>query len=146
MRERIAIVVALFAVCFAVAMSALFAWKHNAAVAKSAPAMEGPAGSEAAKEPAATSPEKPAGGGAAIYEDKNCRTCHAISGVGNPRYPLDGVGSRLNRSELREAITGAGLAASKMSRVVRQRKARYAEMPEEEMSKLVDYLSGLDGR
>ena len=131
------------AVCFAVAMSALFAWKHNVAVAKSAPAMRAQKATSgmAQDQGGASSQNKPEPEGAAIYKEKNCGTCHSINGLGNPRFPLDGIGSRLNPNELREAITGTGSGASKISRAVRQRKARYAEMPEEEMSKLVDYLS-----
>ena len=143
MRERIAILVAFLTVCFAISISALFAWKHNAAIARATPVSGVSTNSnlKAQNDPVAKNGLGPPG--AEIYQAKHCRTCHSIKGVGNPRSPLDGVGSRLNRAELREAIIGTGAASSKMSGAVRQRKARYAEMPEDEMSKLIDYLATL---
>jgi hypothetical protein len=140
MRERIAVGIAFLAVCFGVFTSAMFAWRHNISVVNSAP----PISAERDSGVAATVPETALSPlPSSDYEERHCGTCHSIKGVGNPRYPLDGVGSRLNRAELREAITGSGATSTNLSRAVRQRKARYTEMPEEEMAKLVDFLSSL---
>jgi mono/diheme cytochrome c family protein len=40
-----------------------------------------------------------------VYALKGCAQCHAIAGRGNPRSPLDGVGSRLYEEEIRRWIT-----------------------------------------
>jgi cytochrome c553 len=140
MRERIAIWVAFLAVCLAVFASAMFAWRHNVPIVYRAPVASIEPNSAAAPTVSQTtaSPAR-----SSVYEARDCGTCHSIQGVGNPRYPLDGVGSRLNRGELREAITGAGASSTNLSRAVRQRKARYAQIPEEEMTELVDFLSSL---
>ena len=143
MREKNAIVVAVLTVCFAIGVSTFFAWKHNVSVVEGPPTLSGSGKSDASAQSEPASTNEPVLPGAAIYDAKHCGTCHSIKGVGNPRYPLDGVGARLNRAELGDAIVGTGSAAAKMSGAVRQRKARYTEMPEDEMSKLIDYLSRL---
>ena len=143
MRERLAIIIAFLTVCFAISISALFAWKHNVAAIEPATRAKVSIDTDVSKRNVPLEPNKLIPAGRTIYEAKHCQMCHSIQGVGNPRYPLDGVGCKLSRTELREAIIGAGAASSKMSGAVRQRKARYAEMPEDEMSKLIDYLSAL---
>lgn len=140
MRERIAVGVAFLAVCFAVFTSAMFAWRHNIPLGNSARPLSVDRNSAMAATGSETNLLSSASG---VYETRHCGTCHSIKGVGNPRYPLDGVGSRLNRAELREAIIGAGATSTNLSRAVRQRKARYTQMPEEEMAKLVNFLSSL---
>ncbi len=40
-----------------------------------------------------------------VYALKECARCHAIAGRGNPRSPLDGVGTRLSEEEIRRWIT-----------------------------------------
>jgi mono/diheme cytochrome c family protein len=143
MRERLAIIIAFLTVCFAISISGLFAWKHNVAVVEPAPRPNVSIKSDATEQNERSQANKLVRRGRTIYEAKHCQTCHSIGGAGNPGYPLDGVGSKLNRTELREAIIGTGPISSKMSGAVRQRKTRYAEMPEDDMSKLIDYLSTL---
>lgn len=48
--------------------------------------------------------------GALVMQNKNCRNCHAIGGVGGRRGPdLDGVAVRLNHDELvRQVVQGGG--------------------------------------
>lgn len=136
--------IALLAVCLAVAVSAAFAWRHNPeAPEKKLPAQR--AYPPKVPRPETSMPENPAmTDGRSLYEAKQCGTCHSINGVGNPRHPLDGVGGRLNAAELRDAITGSGSIGSALSKTVRQRKARYAEMQAEEMTSLIAYLSSLE--
>ncbi|MGH9582315.1 MAG: c-type cytochrome, partial [Bryobacteraceae bacterium] len=48
--------------------------------------------------------------GAVVFQNKQCRNCHALGGVGGERGPaLDTVGARLTRMELvRQIIQGGG--------------------------------------
>jgi len=39
--------------------------------------------------------------GRETYAELRCAACHSIAGQGSPRYPLDGVGNRLTREEIR---------------------------------------------
>jgi ubiquinol-cytochrome c reductase cytochrome b subunit len=48
--------------------------------------------------------------GADVFQDKQCRNCHSIGGVGGQRGPaLDEVASRMTPNELRfKVVTGGG--------------------------------------
>jgi mono/diheme cytochrome c family protein len=74
--------------------------------------------------------------GRRVYDRERCATCHAIEGRGNRRYPLDGVGSRLSRDDVRKWI----VAPQEMQEGVRKRSYR---LPEDELEALVDYLMSL---
>lgn len=39
--------------------------------------------------------------GEQIYAAQKCALCHSIAGKGNPKGPLDGVGSKLTAEDLR---------------------------------------------
>lgn len=134
MRERIARWVALLTTFVTVAMSVLFAWVHN---------LE-PSGDGAPPTPARD--ERPASGdhpGRTVYEAQRCAACHSIAGAGSPRYPLDGVGARLDRSELRKWIVGAPELEDALPAGAFRRKQRYQELPESELDALVSWLESI---
>ena len=79
--------------------------------------------------------------GRAAFVDLGCATCHAAEGKGNPGLPLDGVGRRLERNELREAALGLGATADRLPPGVVQAKRRHREGPATEA--LLDYLQRL---
>lgn len=173
MRERWAIAICVLAVLAAVACALMFAVLHNppgSVTARSGtPAPASPAAEEAlpppkenlppptedlpppaAPSPAADAPpvmveteSEAAARGRAIYEANRCNACHSIDDAGNPRAPLDGVGSRRTGPELQEWITGSGAAAEHLSSGVIRRKQRYRDLPAGEMADLVEYLSAL---
>jgi len=155
MRENIARSFCLVALAVAVLLSWAFAARHNPAEAQvtafAAVAEVPPDPSPAPPASLAAAPDRPSPAptpetiarGVAAYDRHNCATCHAIAGTGNPRYPLDGAGSRWDAAELREWTTGTGVAAEVLSPAILRRKQRYREMPEEEMAALVAYLSTL---
>lgn len=75
--------------------------------------------------------------GKAVYRQQRCQTCHSIAGVGNRRYPLDGVGTRLTEEQVRKWI----VAPKEMDPKVRKRP--YDKLPANELEALVTYLLGL---
>jgi mono/diheme cytochrome c family protein len=81
--------------------------------------------------------------GAAAYGRNSCATCHSIGGEGNPRYPLDGCGDRWDADELSAWITGTGVAAEVLSEGMRRRKSRYKNLPPDDLSAIVLYLTTL---
>lgn len=117
-----------------VAISALFAWVHNpqhsADEVPQAPA----------REERAESGEHP---GRTVYEAQRCAACHSIAGAGNPRYPLDGVGARLARDELRKWIVGAPELEDALPASALRRKQQYQGLPESELDALVSWLEGI---
>lgn len=140
MREALAWMVCLLALCVVTLLSYAFAVRHNRPspvrpmVAAQTPP---PDTEERTSQPSATD------AGRKIFESRNCGTCHSVAGTGNPRNPLDGVGSRLDIEQLRDWTTGTGSASNSLSAGVRGRKARYSEMSQAEMEALLHYLSAL---
>ena len=137
MRERIAILICWLTLGLVVGLSWLFALRHNP-TASPASAVS-PVAPVVASEPA-LSPPPVNDAGSRLFREQGCTSCHVLGGIGNPRYPLDGVGARLNREELRTWITGTGPAATTLSAMVVRRKARYLEMPEADMAALIEWL------
>src|SRR5688572_9788233 len=101
MREIIARLVCGGTVCVVLALSWLFASRHNPpSVAKAL----NDSGRVAAVGELAHDAER----GRLVYVTHDCASCHAIAGRGNPRHPLDGVGTRRSAEELRQYVTAKG--------------------------------------
>lgn len=75
--------------------------------------------------------------GIRVYEEQRCAVCHSIAGVGSPRSPLDGVGSRLTTEEIRLWIVDP----QEMRPGIR--KPAYDDLPDDELEALVAYMESL---
>ena len=62
--------------------------------------------------------------GRQAFERLGCSGCHAIEGFGNPGLPLDGVGSRRTREQLRDYALGTGTAEAELPESIAQMKQR----------------------
>ncbi len=78
--------------------------------------------------------------GKEVYRQQRCRVCHSIEGDGNRRWPLDGVGSRLDDEALRKWI----VAPQEMQPGIRKRA--YDRLPATDVDALVAYLKTLKRR
>lgn len=136
MREAIAWMVCLFALCVVTALSYLFAVRHNLAAIE-APVAAAPV---VEQKSADASGQLPTNRGGQVFAEQKCQTCHSIGGVGNPRSPLDAVASRRSQAELREWITATGAATNSLSGAVIRRKRRYLDMPESDLAALVEFV------
>ncbi len=75
--------------------------------------------------------------GAVVFQNKNCRNCHALDGVGGRRGPdLTTVGTRLTRDQLIDQISNGTPGGGNMPAYGRQ-------MNPAEMTTLVDFLVSL---
>jgi ubiquinol-cytochrome c reductase cytochrome b subunit len=75
--------------------------------------------------------------GAAMFQYKNCRNCHALDGVGGRRGPdLDGVGVRLTRDQLIDQISNGTPGGGNMPAYGKQ-------MSPAAMTAVVDFLVSL---
>jgi ubiquinol-cytochrome c reductase cytochrome b subunit len=75
--------------------------------------------------------------GAIVLQNKQCRNCHALDGVGGQRGPdLSGAGVRLTRDQLIDQISNGTPGGGNMPAYGKQIKPA-------EMSALVDFLVGL---
>lgn len=70
----------------------------------------------------------------------NCLACHSLAGRGEG-IPLDGVGARLNRAQLRDWAFGSGAATQRLPKTVVTIKQHGAGDPDIEV--LLDYLQQL---
>lgn len=112
-----------------VLLAALFAWLQNPS---------------ATTAPVAAPPDpEVAAAGRAVYAEQNCALCHAIAGEGNPRFPLDGVGSRHDAQALRDWILAQGEIEDNLSARAAAMKRAYRELPESDLEALVGYLQTL---
>jgi cytochrome c2 len=75
-------------------------------------------------------------GGRQVYEREGCAMCHSIAGKGSRRVPLDGVGGRLGREEIRRWI----VAPQEMKPGVKKEPYHIAE---QDLDMLVEYLRSL---
>jgi mono/diheme cytochrome c family protein len=136
MNPRLPTAICLVMLALLVAASAVLAWKRNSGGA-APPVPAAQAATPVGPEPAQVAR------GRALYAEQGCASCHAIAGAGNPRHPLDGVGSRWQPAELQLRITGTGSAATEMAASVVRRKQRYSELGEDDLSALTAYLAAL---
>lgn len=136
MREIIARGICCLTVVVVLVLAHLFAARHN-------PDSVVESSGKLSPQPA---PSPDVGQGRRVYDAQGCSSCHAIAGAGNPRYPLDGVGTRRSPAELRDWITGTGSATEELSPATLRRKQRYRELPEAELKALVAYLAGLTAK
>jgi mono/diheme cytochrome c family protein len=75
--------------------------------------------------------------GKEVYAANKCQMCHMIDGAGNKRAPLDGVGSRLSKDDIRKWI----LTPAEMNPKVK--KPNFAKIAAADLTALVDYLASL---
>jgi cytochrome c553 len=154
MRERIAIGISLVTIVLLVMLAGVFAATQNAAppgtpISEATPAAVPTPGDPA--EPASAGPAvdearpqaRDSAAGRSVYTTTGCARCHAVDGVGNRRYPLDGVGARRTRASLRAWTMGAEPARDSLSPSAVRTKQRYAELPEAQVDLLLDYLESL---
>jgi ubiquinol-cytochrome c reductase cytochrome b subunit len=75
--------------------------------------------------------------GAVVFQNKNCRNCHALEGVGGERGPdLTAVGTRLTKDQLIDQISNGTPGGGNMPAYAEQMKPA-------EMSVIVDFLTNL---
>jgi len=140
MRERLAKALAALLTGVVVLMAAFFADRRNEADRPP------PAGSRVEEgRPVGAPPSDPAlvARGEEVFLEQACTRCHSAEGTGNPRLPLDGVGSRRSASELRDWATGSGTAREELGRSTARAKEGFARLPAGELDALVAYLGSL---
>ena len=87
----------------------------------------------------AASPEK----GQQVFAAQKCSMCHSVAGKGNPKGPLDGVGTKYKPAELRQWIVNAADMAAKHKATRTPAMKDFSKLPAADVDALVDYLSTL---
>jgi len=98
---------------------------------------------EAAAVEAAALPAALVEAGRAVYEAEGCAGCHAIAGEGNPRLPLDGIGSRRDAAALRDWILATGAVEADLGTRAARVKQGYRALSNDELEALVVYMQSL---
>jgi mono/diheme cytochrome c family protein len=75
--------------------------------------------------------------------ERKCSLCHSIAGKGNPKGPLDGVGSKLSAAEIREWIVNPKAMATKTGATRTPAMRPYSDLPPADLDALVAYLQSL---
>lgn len=81
--------------------------------------------------------------GAKVFADQKCSLCHSIAGKGNPKGPLDSVGSALSGDEIRQWITEAPEMAAKAKAERKPAMKAFATLAKGDLDALVAYLQTL---
>lgn len=139
MRERWAKQLALLTGVLAVVVSLLFARVLNPGQETARPETA-PMTAVSAPVPASTVVLK----GRAVFDAQGCARCHSIAGQGSPRSPLDGVGRRYSRVQLRQWVLAETAIRTQLSPRAIDAKQAYARLPADELDALLDYLSSLE--
>lgn len=85
-----------------------------------------------------------ASAGEKVYAAQKCGVCHSIAGVGNKKFPLDGVGTKLTEAQIREWIVAPVDAAAKAKSTARPLMRAYPKLPPADLEALVAYMKSLD--
>ena len=72
-----------------------------------------------------------------------CSVCHSIEGRGNPKGPLDDVGSRWRAEEIEAWLRTPAEMAAKHGKVRKPAMVPYPELSDEELDDLAAYLASL---
>lgn len=147
MRERIAIGISVLVIGLLATLALAFARSQNRSalrdVAQPAAALEATAPTPAPTSREAAGETADSARGRVVFREQTCERCHSVAGVGSPRYPLDGVGSRRTPVELRAWTIAAAIVADSLSPSAARAKRGYAELPAVDMNALLRYLASL---
>jgi mono/diheme cytochrome c family protein len=80
--------------------------------------------------------------GEQLFAEQKCSVCHSVGGKGNPKGPLDDVGSKLSAADIRAWLTDSkGMTAK--TKATRKPEMRAYTLPAGDVDALVAYLSAL---
>jgi len=81
--------------------------------------------------------------GMKVYADQKCSVCHSIAGKGNPKGPLDEVGTRLSAEDIRLWIVNPAEMTKKTKAERKPPMRAYPNLPKEDVDALVAYMLSL---
>ena len=81
--------------------------------------------------------------GQTVFETQKCALCHSVSGKGNAKGPLDGVGKKLAAADLKLWITQPAEMVKKHNATRKPPMKSFATLPPADVDALVAYLQSL---
>lgn len=138
MRELLAKWIAMLTGLLVILLAVIFALIQNPDRTHQAEVLSGPVGPESTGQlPDISFDEESVEAGRKVYISLRCAACHSIGGEGNPRNPLDGVGSLLTAEDIRDWIVSPGEIDPDI------RKPDYSNLSQHELDVLVKFLQNL---
>ncbi len=80
--------------------------------------------------------------GEKVYAEQKCALCHSIGDKGNKKGPLDGVGSKLSKDEIRQWMVDAPGMTEK-TKSARKPFMKSYSLPKDDLDALVAYMTSL---
>lgn len=81
--------------------------------------------------------------GQQVYAARKCSVCHSVAGKGNPKGPLDGVGSKWKADEIRQWIVNWKEMAAKHNATRKPPMTDFSKLPKGDIEALVAYMMSL---
>ncbi len=81
--------------------------------------------------------------GQEVYAARKCSMCHSVAGKGNPKGPLEGVGTKWKPEEIREWIVNWKQMAEKHHATRKPPMLDFSKLPKADVDALVAYLQTL---
>lgn len=81
--------------------------------------------------------------GEALYAAQKCSMCHSVAGKGNKKFPLDGVGKKLEEADIRAWIVDPASMHAKQTEKPAMKMRAYKTLSEEDVNALVAYMQSL---
>ena len=84
--------------------------------------------------------------GKQVYTEQKCKLCHSVAGEGNAKGPLDGVGGKLTRDEIKEWIVNPQEMTTKAKATRKPPMKAYPKLSAEDLEALVSYMESLKAK
>ena len=81
--------------------------------------------------------------GKAVFTEQKCSICHSVAGKGNPKGPLDDVGSMLTADQIRQWLLTPKEMAEKEKKTRQPAMKPFASLRKADLDALVAYLQTL---
>jgi mono/diheme cytochrome c family protein len=81
--------------------------------------------------------------GQKVFADQRCSMCHSVAGKGNPKGPLDEVGSKRTEEEIRQWLLSPRVMAEKSKSERKPAMPEYTKLPKADLNDLIAYLRTL---
>lgn len=81
--------------------------------------------------------------GKEVFTASKCSLCHSIAGKGNPKGPLDDVGSKVSTADMKQWLNDPKTMAAKEKKERKPPMKSFATMPAADQDALIAYLQTL---
>jgi len=81
--------------------------------------------------------------GQKAFAAANCRMCHSVAGAGNPKGPLDDVGSKLTAADIKQWLTDPAAMTARTKSERKPAMKLVKPLSADDLDSLVAYLTSL---